>query len=480
MTTGPDRVAGDLPVRDATTVAAGVAADATLAVSGFGSVGDPKATPAALAASDRDLALTVVSGGSTGEAVDGALVEADAVTRRFPFVATDEARAAVDDGRIAFADRHVAGLADEVAFGRLGDPDVAVVEAVAVGEGWLAPSTSLGQTPAYVAAADEVVVEVNRAQPRGLARLHDVYRPAAPPDREPIPLTDPAGRIGAPRVVFDPAKLRAVVETDRPDDPYEFREPTAADEAVAANLVRFLATERGRDPVLRETLTLQFGVGSLGNALMGALAGSSLADGRLRYFGEVVQDGLLDLLDTGALDGASATALALSEAGQERLFADLDRYADEVVLRPTDVSNAPALVDRFGVVAVNSALSVDIYGHANVTHVDGTRIVSGVGGGGDFARAAHLSVVALPSTAKGGGVSRVVPFVRHVDHTEHDVDVVVTDHGVADLRGLDPRERADRLVELADPAHRPALRSYRERASGGHVPHDLETAFDWQ
>ena len=150
------------------------------------------------------------------------------------------------------------------------------------------------------------------------------------------------------------------------------------------------------------------------------------------------------------------------------------------MLRPSDVSNAPALVDRFGVVAVNSALAVDVYGHANATHLGGTRIVSGVGGSGDFLRAAHLSVVALPSTASEGEISRVVPFVRHVDHTEHDVDAVVTEHGLADLRGLAPRERADRIVErCADPASRPALRAYRERASGGHVPQDFPTAFDW-
>jgi succinyl-CoA:acetate CoA-transferase len=475
-----DRVAGDLPVRDAATVAAGIDADATLAVSGFGSVGYPKAVPLALAASGRDLALTVVSGGSTGREIDTALVKAGAVARRYPFVATDAARAAIDNGRVAFADRHIAGTSDEVEFGRLADPDVAVVEAVAVGPGWLVPSTSLGQTPAYVAAADEVVVEVNAAQPRELARLHDVYRPAPPPDREPIPLTDPAGRIGGSSVEFDPAILRAVVRTDRPDDAYDFRDPTDADRAIAAHLTDFLAAERERDPVFREALTLQFGVGSVGNALMGAVADGPLADEEVRYFGEVIQDGLLDLIDEGAVAGASATSLALSREGQERLFADLKRYADSVVLRPSDVSNAPALVDRFGVVAVNSALAVDLSGHANATHLDGTRIVSGVGGSGDFLREAHLSVVALPSTADGGEISRIVPLARHVDHTEHDVDAVVTEHGLADLRGRTPVERAERLVErCADPAYRPALRAYRERASGGHVPQDFETAFDW-
>ena len=166
---------------------------------------------------------------------------------------------------------------------------------------------------------------------------------------------------------------------------------------------------------------------------------------------------------------------------RDRPRVDRERVADAVVLRPSDVSNAPELIDRFGVVAVNSVLSVDIYDHVNATHVGGPRTVSGVGGSGDFLRAAHLSVVALQSTAGGGAISRVVPLVRHVDHTEHDVDVVVTEHSLADLRGLASRERADLLVKwCADPAYRPALRAYRERASGGHVPHDFETAFDWR
>jgi succinyl-CoA:acetate CoA-transferase len=106
--------------------------------------------------------------------------------------------------------------------------------------------------------------------------------------------------------------------------------------------------------------------------------------------------------------------------------------------------------------------------------------VNGIGGAADFVRNARLSVVALPSTADDGDVSRIVPMASHVDHTEHDVDVVVTEHGVADLRGLAPVERAERIVErCAHPEFRPALRAYRDRADarGGHLPHDLDTAF---
>jgi succinyl-CoA:acetate CoA-transferase len=477
------RLADGLDPTPAVDVAASIDPGATLAVSGFGSVGDPKAVPRALAAREdaATLDLTVVSGGSVGPAIDDAMVGAGAVARRYPFVAQPAAREAIDGGRVAFHDRHIAGLGDEVRYGALADPDVAVVEAVAAGEGWFVPTTSVGPVPAYVAAADEVVVEVNDAQPLALADLHDVHVRGRPPGRDPLPLDGPGDRVGGPAVTFDPDKLRAVVRTDRRDDPYSFRDPTAADRAIADGLADLLRREVGRDPRFSDELVCQFGVGSLGNALMGALADADLGV-PLTYFGEVVQDGLLDLLDDGELTAASATSLALSADGQDRLFDDVERYADDLVVRPAAVSNSPALIDRFGVVAVNGAVEVDLHGHVNSTHVDGRRLVSGIGGSGDFARAAALAVAALPSTAAGGERSRIVPVATHVDHTEHDVDVVITEHGVADLRGLSPRERSAALVDCAHPRFRDDLRAYRERAldGGGASPADFGAAFDWR
>ena len=478
------RLCGDLPLVSPTEAAALVPETATLLVSGFGGVGYPKLVPEALAAGD-DRELTVVSGGGVGDEIDRALVESGDMARRYPFVPNETAREAANDGRIAFHDRHISRLADEVRFGGLragtrGEA-VAVVEAVAVGPDWLVPSTSIGHTPAYVGAADRLIVEVNRAQPLALARVHDVHVRAAPPNREPIPLADPLGETGGPTVRFDPDALAAVVETDRPDDPYEFRAVSDTDEAIAANLGAFLEAELDRNPLLEDAVNIQFGVGSLGNALMGALADVEFGDRDVAYVGEVVQDGLLDMLDAGDLRGASATSLALSSEGQHRLFADVERYAEDVVLRPADVSNAPELIDRFGVVGVNSAVEVDLYGNANATHLRGTRVVNGIGGGGDFARNCRLGVVALPSTAVGGDVSRIVPLTPHVDHTEHDASVVVTEHGVADLRGLSPRERAAELVAVADPSFRDDLSAYRTRAAetGGNTPHDLPSAFSW-
>jgi succinyl-CoA:acetate CoA-transferase len=478
-----DRIEGDLPVVSAETAAAHIPAEGTLLTSGFGSVGYPKAVPLALAESDRDRSLTLISGGSVGGEIDTELVTAGVVTRRFPYQATSEARERANDGRLAFHDRHIAGLSDEIAFEFLADADIAVVEAVAVGEDWLVPSTSLGHTPACVEAAEKLVVELNRAQPLALQKLHDTYRPDAPPDREPIPLTDPDERIGDARVRFDPGKLIAVVETDRRDSPYSFREPTEVDRAIAANLGEFLTAEMDDNPALAETVRLQFGVGSLGNALMSELERIPFGDRDVAYYGEVIQDGLLDLLDEGQFSAASATSLALSTDGQDRLFGAVDRYAEDVVLRPADVSNSPELINRLGVVAVNSALEVDLYSHVNSTHVDGSHVINGLGGSGDFNRNALLSITVLPSTTRDGDLSRIVPMVPHADHTEHDVDVVITERGVADLRGLVPRERAGRLIDnCAHPAFREQLQAYYDQAreQGGHIPHDLDTAFDWQ
>lgn len=485
MTELPPRIEGTVPLRDAATAADAVPDEATLAVSGFGSVGYPKAVPSALATAaveGRPIALTVVSGGSVGPEIDTELIESGAVKRRCPFQATPTSRTATNERGIEFIDRGIAGMSDEIRFGRLADPDVAVVEAVAVGSDWLIPSMSIGQTPAYVAAADELIVEVNDAQPRSLARLHDVYERTPPPNREPIPLKRVGGRIGSPRIRFEQDKLRAVVRTDTPDDPYEFRDPTDADIKIASQLLSFLEAECDQDPAIGVEPTLQFGVGSLGNALMGQLTNSSLAGDNLRYFGEVIQDGLLDLLDTGGLAAASATSLALSTAGQQRLFEDIERYSDQIVLRPSAISNAPAMINRFGVVAINAAVGVDLYGHVNSTHVRGSRLLNGVGGSVDFNQNAHLTIAVTRSTAGGDDVSAIVPMVPHVDHTEHDIDVLITEHGTADLRGLSPVERAEAILDCADPTFRPDLRAYVDRAleGKGHQPHDLETVFNWR
>ena len=476
------RLQGDLPITDADSAAARIDDDATVLTSGFGSVGYPKLIPLALADSDRDLSLTVVSSGNVGAEIDVTLVESGAIARRFSYQSSAVAREATNRREIAFSDRHASSIGDDVQYGGMVHPDVAVVEAIAIGEDWFVPSTSIGQVPSFVEAADTLLVELNHRQPLELQALHDIYRLGAPPNREPVPLTSPGDTIGDPHVGFDPEKLVAVVETDRPDSTYTFRDPTDDDLAIAANLGSFLVAEMERSPVFEDEVHLQFGVGSLGNALMGELKDLDFGGRDVVYFGELIQDGLFDMLDAGQLESASATSLALTDEGQQRLFADVERYAEDVVLRPVDISNHPGLIDQFGVIGVNSAIEIDIYGNVNSTHVGGRRMINGIGGSGDYNRNSLISVCALPSTLHEGEVSRIVPMTFHVDHTDHDIDVFVTEQGVADVRGRSPIERAELIIsECAHPAFEPALHDYLDSVSGqdNHVPHDVQRAAEW-
>src|SRR5690606_1816132 len=202
----------------------------------------------------------------------------------------------------------------------------------------------------------------------------------------------------------------------------------------------------------------------------------------LEMYSEVLQDAVFDLIDADKLRFASGSAITLSKEKMAQVYSDFRKYEDKIVLRPQEITNHPGLIRRLGLIAVNTALEFDIYGNVNSTHVSGTKMMNGIGGSGDFARNSRLSVFVSKATAKGGNISSVVPFVTHVDHTEHDVDVLITEHGYADLRGLAPRERAGLIIEnCADPAYRDQLRGYYEEAltRGGQTPHVLEKAFSW-
>ena len=140
------------------------------------------------------------------------------------------------------------------------------------------------------------------------------------------------------------------------------------------------------------------------------------------------------------------------------------------MLRPQEITNHPEIVRRLGCLAMNGMIEADIYGNVNSTHVMGSSIQNGIGGSGDFARNAYISMFMTPSTAKDGAISCIVPMVSHVDHTEHDVHVIVTEQGLADLRGLSPRRRAQQIIEqCAHPSYRGALQDYFDRAHGGRA-----------
>ena len=156
------------------------------------------------------------------------------------------------------------------------------------------------------------------------------------------------------------------------------------------------------------------------------------------------------------------------------------------------LANNPEIIRRLGVIAMNTPVEFDIYAHANSTLIGGTRMINGIGGSGDFLRNAFLSIMHSPSVRPSKtdptGISCVVPMVPHVDHTEHDLDVLVTEQGLADLRGLCPRDRAQVVIDrCAHPDYQPILQDYLDRASAdclargvGHEPHMLAKVFRMQ
>ena len=343
-------------------------------------------------------------------------------------------------------------------FGFYGNLDVAVVEVAAIlPNGLLVPGSSVGNNKTWLDRADKVVLEVNSWQPRDLEGFHDIYYGTRlPPHRAPIQLTHPLPAHRRPVPARRP-RQGGRGRRDRRARPQHAAERPGRRLDRDGRPARRLPAPRGRArPDAAELLPLQSGVGNVANAVMAGLVDSEFE--HLTAFTEVIQDGLLDLLDSGKLTSVSATSFGLSPDGVQRFLADVGSYKGRILLRSEEISNHPELVRRLGVIAINGMLEADLYGNVNSTHVMGSSIMNGIGGSGDFARNAFLNFFVSPSTAKGGRISSIVPMVSHVDHTEHDVQVLITEQGLADLRGLSPSDRADR----SDRALR-RTRDYRDR-----------------
>ena len=437
----------------------------TVGVSGFTSAGYPKLVPGALAEraeAGEDLRLTLISGASVGDELDGRLARSGALARRYPYQSNKDLRAAINEGKIAYADIHLGQLPYLVRSGVLGPVDTAVIEASAVLEdGSIVPTMCAGSSDTLVQCARQVIVELNTAVP-DLTGLHDIYTPKLPPETQPIPITRPCDRIGQPAIPCDPAKICAVVLSETPDAGGPGTAPDAVTTKIAENLVAFLKAEQAAGRLADPLPPLQSGVGGIGNAILSVLADSGMRG--LNLYSEVLQSAVLDMIDSGAVAFASGSALSFTPAYQQKFYGDLERYKKQIVLRPQEISNSAEVIRRLGVIAINTAIEVDLSGNVNSTHIGGDRLMNGIGGSGDYARNAGLTVFVTPATARDGALTCVVPFVSHVDHTEHDTDVIITEYGAADLRGKTAYERAELLIETcAAPAFRPQLREYLER-----------------
>lgn len=474
------------PVISAEEAAALIPHDALVGFSGFTPAGAAKAVPRALAARAKALhtagqpyQLRVLTGASTGKSLDQTLAEADAISWRAPYQSAKSLRDGANKGTVDFVDMHLSHVSQAVLQGVYGKMDFAVVEATEVTpDGRVFLTTSIGNSPTYLQYADKVIVELNHYHSPRLREMADITIVPAPPQRNVLSVLGPLTKIGWPYAVVDPKKIVGVVHTNEPDEINAFSPAGDISRKIAANVVDFLLEEMASGRMPKEFLPLQSGVGDVANAVMENL-GRNPDIPPFTMFTEVYQDACVDLMESGRLVGASSTALTVTPAQLQRIYANMDFYSQRIVLRPMELSNNPGIARRLGVVGMNTAIEVDIYGHVNSTHVGGTQLMNGIGGSGDFVRNGFLSFFMCPSFAKGGKISTIVPMCTHVDHNEHSVQIVVTEQGLADLRGLSPIKRAKKIIEkCAHPAFRGYLMHYLENSPGGHIRHDLSKCFE--
>lgn len=474
------------PTLTADEAAAMIPDGSMVAVSGFTPAGSPKAIPRALAArakeihaAGRPFQIRLLSGASTGSACDDALGEAGAISWRAPYLTSAPLRKLANSGMLDFVDMHLSHVPQMVRGGFLGEVDFAIVEATDIThDGRVYLTAGIGNSPTFLQKAERVFIELNSYHSPRLREMADIVVLPSPPYRNPIPIFDPLDRIGRRYAEVDPDKVIGVVTNHESDGGRGFTPPDEVSRQIAEHVARFLLDEMACGRIPKGFLPLQSGVGNVCNAVLGGLAA---CDGfpQFKVFTEVLQDTMLDLIAAGSVVGASTCSLSLSDEKQRFLYDYFDEFADRIILRPQEISNNPGLARRLGVIATNTAIEVDIYGHANSTHFFGTQVMNGLGGSGDFERNAYLSVFMCPSVAKGGRISTIVPMCSHVDHSEHSVQVIVTEQGLADLRGLSPSARANRIIEkCAHPAYRDYLHRYVESSPPGHLRHDLKRCFE--
>ncbi|WP_374703429.1 acetyl-CoA hydrolase/transferase family protein [Bacillus sp. Marseille-P3661] len=455
----------------------------TLGLSGFTRAGDVKAVPHALAkrADDESFKVNVFTGASLGSDIDKIFAEKGIINKRLPFQADSTMRKKINQGDFYFVDHHLSHTAELVRANVMEPIDFAILEAVSItGDGMIIPTTSIGNSMAFALHAKEIIVEINTAQPSSLEGVHDLFDPGRQGERSPIPLVKPDDRIGTLGIPVDVDKIKGIVFTNQPDSPSTIVDPDDETVMMAQHLIQFLREEVKVGRLTNKLAPLQSGIGSIANAVLHGLLDSEFED--LEVYSEVLQDAVFDLLDAGKVRFASCCSITLSAEKMEKVYTNFEQYRDRLLLRPQEISNHPELIRRMGLISINTALELDIYGNVNSTHVSGTHMMNGIGGSGDFARNARLAIFVTKSIAKGGNISSIVPFVSHTDHTEHDVDVIVTEQGYADLRGLAPRERVELIIEnCAHPMYRDQLREYYNEAveRGGQTPHVLEKAFSW-
>lgn len=466
--------------------------------SGFTGVGSPKAVPTALADYveknnlQGQLSFNLFVGASAGPE-ESRWADLGMLHRRAPHQVGRPIRNSINAGKTMFQDKHLSMFPQDLTYGYYTREkendllDVVLIEATAITEdGSIVPGPAVGGSPEFLSVADKIIIEVNTALP-SFEGLHDIDIPVAPPHRQPLPYTTVDQRNGLTAIPVDPSRVVAIVESTHADNVPEPTPPDALSKRIASHLVEFLEQEVKAGRMPENLHPIQSGIGNVGNAIVDGLADSNFK--HMTVWTEVMQDAFLKFFEEGKIDFATSTSIRLSPKGFKQFFDNWDMFSKKIVLRSQTVSNHPEMIRRLGVIALNTPVEFDMYGHANSTCVSGSKILNGLGGSADFLRNAKLSIMHTPSARKTKtdptGLSCVVPMCSHIDQTEHDVDCYVTEQGLADLRGLSPRERVPEIIkQCVHPDYKAQLQDYFDRAvfyctknKSLHEPQILADAF---
>lgn len=458
-----------------------------IGLSGFTASGTPKVVTVALAEKAKALhekgeefKIDLFTGASTNDHVDGELSRAKAIRQRTPYQGHSDARKAINSEEMNYFDMHLSHLSQDMRYGFYGDIDVAIIEATEMSpNGDIILGAGLGMAPTIAMMAKKVIIEYSSYYHNSFRGFHDNYIPLDPPHRREIPIYKPSDRIGDTVLHIDPQKIIGVVPSNASESIKPFTAPDEQTQMIGNNICQFLVDELRKGKIPKEFLPIQSGVGNVANAVLYGL-GENPDIPRFEMYTEVIQDAVMTLMEEGKCSFASTCALTFSDDAMLHFMENIDFFRDKVVMRPGEISNHPEIVRRLGLIAMNTALEADIFGNVNSTHVMGTKMMNGIGGSADFSRNAYLSIFSCPSIQKNGKISTIVPMVSHVDHSEHSVKILATEQGVADLRGKDPMQRAQTIIEnCVHPMYKELMWDYLKIAkkTGGHTPHDLRHAF---
>jgi len=462
-----------------------VAGSKAIAISGMTGTGYPKVVPRAMSEyverTGEKFDVVVYGAGTVGVDLEEYLSRIG-IRRRFPIGASAEVtRKLVNSREFEAYDmwltEYSRWLRDDVLTRRFSGIDIAIVEATGVTEEGLVLGTSVDASPVFIEKARGVIVELSLVKPYMLG-LHDIYVPKI---NEVIPVRSVLDRIGDRVVKIPKSKVMAVVPSTIDDQRGAYSPGGDIDRRVVENIVDFLSKEASEDPNLRtDYVTLQPAAGPIASLLADRIHEIGFS---LSIWGEIASVRWLKTLsgNVKAISGSAIYTLPGDERLREEFYENIDEFKDRVVLRPQAISNSPEIISRFYHINVQQAIEVDVYGQVNITYI-GDRFIVGVGGSGDHAKASYITIVALPSIT-GSGLPRVVPLVYHVDLVDHDVDIIVTDQGWADLRGLSPLEKARAIIEeCAHPSYKDMLWDYLETVvkKTGHRPVDLRKAVEFR